>query len=87
MKIGDTFKNKYMDNLFFLWYIGNIKWKRKDRYEEETLNTFDLQTKSGKKIELEYFKFEDGEFYLKLPKNFQQLALTAPKNCKKNGKK
>lgn len=41
--------------------------------EEEILNTFELQTKSGEKIELEYFKFEDGEFYLKLPKSFKQL--------------
>lgn len=41
--------------------------------EEEILNTFELKTKSGEKIELEYFNLEDGEFYLKLPKSFKQL--------------
>lgn len=58
--------------LFVVQLYFNTKTEELKK-EEETLNTFDLQTKSGKKIELEYFKFEDGEFYLKLPKSFQQL--------------
>ena len=41
--------------------------------EEEILNTFDLTTKSGKAVELEYMNFENGEFYLKLPKEFKQM--------------
>lgn len=41
--------------------------------EEEILNTFDLTTKSGKAIELGYMNFENGEFYLKLPKEFKLM--------------
>ena len=41
--------------------------------EEEILNTFDLTTKSGKAVELGYMNFENGEFYLKLPKEFKLM--------------
>ena len=41
--------------------------------EEEILNTFDITTKSGKEVELEYMNFENGEFYLKLPKEFKLM--------------
>lgn len=41
--------------------------------EEEILNTFDLTTESGEKVELEYMNFENGEFYLKLPKAFKKM--------------
>lgn len=41
--------------------------------EEEILNTFDITTKSGKTVKLEYMNFENGEFYVKLPKDFKQM--------------
>lgn len=41
--------------------------------EEEILNTFDITTKSGKAVELGYMNFENGEFYLKLPKEFKLM--------------
>lgn len=41
--------------------------------EEEILNTFNITTKSGEEIELEYKNFENGEFYLKLPEKFKLM--------------
>ena len=41
---------------------------------EENLNKLSIATKSGENIELEYINFENGEFYLKVPKNFTQMS-------------
>lgn len=41
--------------------------------EEEILNTFDIQTKGGQAIKLEYKNFENGEFYLKIPREFKLM--------------
>lgn len=43
------------------------------KQEEELLNKLSIETKSGETVELEYVNFENGEFYLKLPKNFKQM--------------
>lgn len=43
------------------------------KQEEEKLNKLNIETKSGENVELEFANFENGEFYLKLPKNFKQM--------------
>lgn len=53
------------------YYFNKETEKLKE--EEKVLNTFDIETKSGEKVETEYFNFDDGKFFLKLPKNFSQL--------------
>ncbi len=53
--------------------------------EEKVLNTFEISTKNGEKVELEYVKFENGEFFLKLPKNFKQMDEEAIKVKYQNG--
>ena len=53
-------------------YYFNQETEKLKKYGE-MLNTQSIETKTGEIIETEYFNFDDGNFFIKLPKSFSQM--------------
>jgi len=58
--------------LLIVQAIFNQETEKLKQMSEE-MATMEVTTKDGEKIELEYYNFDDGRFFLKMPTSFEQM--------------
>ena len=58
--------------LLIVQAIFNQETEKLKQMSEE-MATMEVTTKDGEKIELEYYNFDDGRFFLKMPTSFEQI--------------